>query len=434
MARGRALRVVVVGAGAAGLAAAARLARSGVAVTVLEARDRIGGRIDTRTDAALGLALEHGAEFVHGRPGETLALARRAGARVRTVPERHPQRRGGRLVDATATFAKAQELLEVGPRDDEPFAAALRRHAPGRSHGDAALMAEDFVRGFYLADPRTASSLALARMTRSIEETGETISRVEGGYARILEPLVRAIRAGGGELRLSTAVRELRWRRGAVEARARGIAGGNLPPIAADRAVVTLPVSALRDGDVRFVPALAAKRKAAAALTMGPIVKVLLRFRRPPWLEAKSARLRRLSFLHVARAPVPVFWTLAPIEAPVLVGWAGGPDAERLAGRPEADVLRAAVRSAARGLSLEPGAIEDRLDGASVADWTRDPFARGGYAVFPAGSEGASEVLADSVDGTLFFAGEATAGARAGTVDGAVMTGERAARQVLASR
>jgi glycine/D-amino acid oxidase-like deaminating enzyme len=284
MARPGAPRVVVVGAGAAGLAAAARLSGRGLAVTVLEARHRPGGRIDTRTDAALGIPLEHGAEFVHGRPGETLALARGAGAAVREVPERHHRRRGSRLVDGDEAFSKAQELLALGTRDEEPFAAVRRRAGARRRHGDAAAMAEEFVRGFYLADPRTASSLALARMTRALEETGGAVSRVEGGYARILDPL-----------------------------------------------------------------------------------------------------------------------------------------------------LRAALRSAARGLGLGAAALEDRLDGAAVADWTRDPFAGGGYAVFPTGSEGASEALARSVAGTLFFAGEATAGARAGTVDGALATGERAAREVLGS-
>jgi monoamine oxidase len=88
-------------------------------------------------------------------------------------------------------------------------------------------------------------------------------------------------------------------------------------------------------------------------------------------------------------------------------------------------------RPGRRAARRPPGA--GRGEGAAVADWTRDPFARGGYAVFPTGSAGASEALAESVAGTLFFAGEATAGARAGTVDGALMTGERAARQVLAS-
>jgi monoamine oxidase len=417
-------RALVIGAGAAGLAAAALLRRRGVAVTVVEARDRHGGRVDTRPDPVLGLALDRGAEFVHGRPERTLALARRARARVREVPDRHLLRRGARLGDGRAAFARGQELLALGTRDDEPFAAALARAGKGR--GEAAEMALAFVRGFYLADPRSASSLALARMTEALEEIdGDAVGRVEGGYARVLAPLAGAL--GGAEVRLSTVVEEIRWRPGLVEVRARGPAGSRLAPLRGDRAIVTLPLPALRDGAVRLVPAIPEKRRAAASLAMGAIVKVLLRFRRPPW----APRLRALAFLHVPGAPVPVFWTLAPLEAPVLVGWAGGPDAERLAGRPEQEVLRAALRSAARGLGTRAEALEEVLDAGAVVDWTRDPFARGGYAVFPVGSAGASEALARSVAGTLFFAGEATAGVDAGTVEGAIASGERAAREAL---
>jgi monoamine oxidase len=189
---------------------------------------------------------------------------------------------------------------------------------------------------------------------------------------------------------------------------------------------VTLPVPMLRRGGVRFRPALREKERAAAALAMGPVVKVLLRFREAQWAETGP---RALAFLHVHGAAFPVFWTLAPVRAPVLVGWSGGPDAERLAGLGEEEVVRAALRSAARGLGRPARALEEALDGARAVDWTQDPLARGGYAVFPVGSAGASAALARSVEGTLFFAGEATADASAGTVEGALTSGERAARE-----
>jgi monoamine oxidase len=421
--------VLVLGAGAAGLAAGAALARRTVAVTVLEARQRIGGRVDTRLDPVLGIPVEHGAEFVHGRPARTLELARQAHARLRGVPDRHLRRSARRLSDAGRVFGEAEQLLARGTRDDEPFATVLRR---SRARADVASMARAFVRGFYLGDPRGVSSLALARMTRALDDIGgDAMSRVVDGYGRVLEPLSRAIRGAGGEIRLGASVEEVRWSPAHVELRARGMAGGSLPPVRGDRLVVTLPVSLVRDGSVRFSPPLREKQRAAAALGMGALVKVVLRFRHPPW--ARSRSLRGMSFLHVEGAPFPVLWTLAPLEAPVLVGWSGGPDAAPLAGRRPNDIVRAALRSAAHGLRSTARALEDALDGAAVADWTRDPLARGGYAVFPTGSARAAEALARSVEHTLFFAGEATAGGHAGTVDGALGSGERAAREVLDS-
>ncbi|WP_242342781.1 flavin monoamine oxidase family protein [Anaeromyxobacter terrae] len=425
----RAPHVIVIGAGAAGLAAADLLRRRRVAITLVEARERLGGRIDTRVDPVLGLALEHGAEFVHGRPPRTLALARRARAGIREIPDRHQRPQGGRLVDAGDAFSSAQALLGRGGRDDEAVEASIHRELVGRRARGVSTLARELVRGFYLADPRTASALALARLSRALEQLGgETAHRVVGGYGRILAPLTRGLRGGEGDLRLGTVVEEIRWGRGEVRIRARGRTGARLAPIAGSHAVVTVPLPLLQGDAIRFVPSLpAGKRSAAARLTMGPVVKVLLRFRRPPWAGSG----RRPVFLHVPGAPIPVFWTLAPVDAPVLVGWAGGPSAARVAGRRERDLLRATLRSAARGLGRPQGELEELLDGAAVADWTREPFTRGGYAVFPVGSDGASEALAGSVEGTLFFAGEATAGALAGTVEGALLSGERAAREVL---
>jgi monoamine oxidase len=94
-------------------------------------------------------------------------------------------------------------------------------------------------------------------------------------------------------------------------------------------------------------------------------------------------------------------------------------------------VLRAALASAARGLGRPAAALEEALEGAEVIDWTRDPLARGGYAVFPVGTADAAPALARPVAGTLFFAGEATDGALPGTVEGALRSGERAARELL---
>ncbi len=425
----RRARVIVVGGGAAGLAAAARLA-SRADVTLLEARDRLGGRIDTRVDPVLGIPVERGAEFVHGRPSRTLALAARAGASVVEIPEHHQRSAAGRSSEASDAFSRAQELLTRGRSDEVPFTSVLEDARCDRRFGAAAVeMAREFVGGFYLADPQTASSLALARFTRALDEIdGDVAQRVLDGYACVLAPLLERLRAAAAPIRLSTAVEEIAWSRRHVVVRAVGPAGRRFA-LDGDAAVVTVPTSTLARSALRFRPALPDKRRAAAALPMGPIVKVLLRFRQPLWpVSGREA----LAFLHVPGAPVPVFWTLAPSRAPVLVGWAGGPKAVPLGLQPEHVVVQEALRSAARGLRSTLAALEAVLDGATVVDWTRDPLAGGGYAVFPVGSADAPAALARPVGRTLFFAGEATAGGLAGTVEGALRSGERAADEILA--
>ncbi|HEX9290723.1 MAG TPA: FAD-dependent oxidoreductase, partial [Anaeromyxobacteraceae bacterium] len=92
--------MIVLGAGAAGLAAGRALVRAGLRVLVLEARARAGGRVDTRRDARLGVAVEHGAEFVHGRPRAITRLAREAGVRLREIDGRVVALEHGRLAPA----------------------------------------------------------------------------------------------------------------------------------------------------------------------------------------------------------------------------------------------------------------------------------------------------------------------------------------------
>ncbi|BDG02627.1 flavin monoamine oxidase family protein [Anaeromyxobacter oryzae] len=423
--------VIVIGAGAAGLSAASALRASGVDVLVLEARDRAGGRVDTAIDPLLGVPIERGAEFVHGRPPEVIALARSAGVRLRRIPDRRRVLRGERLVDAAGAFEAGEALLSRRARGDPPVGRVLARaRRRGEASPEAVELAREFTEGFYLADPRDASSAAIARMQRAMAAVGsEAMYRADGGWAALLAPLVSRV-SRGGALRLGAAVEEIRWRPGEVEVRARGPAGGRLPPLRAARAIVTLPVGVLRAGTVSFVPAIPEAARAARALEMGPVVKVVLRFRAPPWEDRGP---RDLVFLHLPRAPVPVFWTIAPIRAPLLVGWAGGPAAVRLGRRDPAGVVAAALRGLAPAFRLTPAALEARVDGATVVDWSRDPLARGGYAVFPAGAADALSTLARPVAGTLFFAGEATDAGLAGTVDGALRSGARAAREVLAT-
>jgi len=423
--------VLVLGAGAAGLAAARELRRAGLAPVVVEARARPGGRVDTRRDPMLGVPLERGAEFVHGRPPGVFALAREAGQRLREVPDGMLVFRGGRTGPAPRTIARSQELL-AGARGDESVAAVLARARRERRAGPEELaLARSFTEGFYLADPRTASAAALARMDRALEGIeGDRSFRADGGWASVLAPLAAEAGRAPGALRLGFTVTRIRWRPGRVVLEGRGPAGGPVAPLAGQRLVVTLPLGVLRAGAVRFSPAPAEAARAWARLEMGPVVKVLLRFRRPPWEERGR---QPFSFLQLPGAPVPVFWTLAPHRAPVLVGWAGGPRALRLSRLGPAGALRAALRGLAPAFGLGTAALDDLLEAAEVVDWNEDPLARGGYAVFPSGAGGAAEALARPVADTLFFAGEATEPDFAGTVDGALRSGVRAARQVVES-
>jgi len=399
--------VLVIGAGAAGLAAAAELARAGRSVLVVEARDRIGGRCLTRRLPGIPAPVELGAEFIHGRPQATLALLRKAN--IAAVDSTRTQRVAldGRLQDVNI-FAQAQRVARRSPKGkDVSFRAFLaRQRLPKLTRTLATMM----VQGFDAADP------ALASAREIVEEwsgggLGLSQPRPQGGYGPLLESLV-----GETKIQLETAVRGVRWKRSSVEVR--GTFRGEPWSAWAPRAVITLPIGVLPS-------LLREKRHALAKLESGPVVRVALAFREAFWEKAHPG----VAFFHSPSAPFPTFWTPLPMHAPLLTCWAGGPKAARMTGSSEKTLLKQALASVR---SVFPDAEEPKAY--LMHDWQADPFARGGYSYVKVGGTGARQALAEPLEETLFFAGEATDTEQSGTVGGALSSGLRAAREVLAGK
>jgi len=206
--------------------------------------------------------------------------------------------------------------------------------------------------------------------------------------------------------------------------------------VVARRAIVTLPLGVLQlpsraPGAVRFTPSLQEKRPALDGLVSGAVIKAALLFRTPFWEELDRARYRGVSFFHSPEAAFPTVWTALPERAPLLIAWAGGPKAARLAGAAAPQIVRQAVTSLKSVFGARAG-IEERLAAAWVHHWQQDPFARGAYSYAAVDGHGARRALAGPLRDTLFFAGEAADyEGEHGTVAGALQSGERAAREVL---
>jgi monoamine oxidase len=200
---------------------------------------------------------------------------------------------------------------------------------------------------------------------------------------------------------------------------------------------MTLPLSILQTPDaVRFEPDLRNKREAAGRLAMGEVIRVTMRFRERFWQSgvpaARNHDLSKLSFLFSHDAEFPTWWSVYPIHVPVLTGWAAGARAERLAKLPEHSIICEALAALARITAEPEHRLRDLLEAAHLHNWQTDPFTRGAYSYIPENAMDAPEQLAAPVEGTLFFAGEATDTVGfEGTVHGAIATGDRAAREVI---
>jgi monoamine oxidase len=382
-------------------------------VLVLEARERIGGRCDTRRMPGVPVPVELGAEFIHGRPRVTFDLLAKAG--LPAIDSTRTQRllHRGKLV-AIEAFSEAQKAVRNRSglkARDLSFAAFLERQT--RVSPLTRMLARMMVEGFDAADPERASAREIVEEWGS-GELGASQMRPLGGYRPLLESLLR----NDVSVKLNSEVREVRWKPGAVVIEGEGFR------VESERAIVTLPLGVLQSGLVRFVPSLETKAAALERLASGPVVRVAMRFAKPFW----EARLPGIAFFHSPQAPFPTFWTPLPMHAPLLTAWAGGPKAARLTGASSDQLLRAALTTVKSVFGRVP-----EVESFYAHDWQADPHARGGYSYVTVGGHAARRALGAPVEKTLFFAGEATdTSGEAGTVAGALQSGVRAARELLA--
>ena len=412
----------VLGAGIAGLAAARRLAEAGKRVLVLEARERVGGRLMTLYPDGEETPVELGAEFVHGRPPELLALLAEAGLEYYETSGEQMRYEDGVLRAAgeqdSGFFSLLGELRES--QEDQSFDAFLAaRQAPARE----ARRARQYVEGFNAADAARIGTRGLARQQAAEDAIeGDRSARLRGGYTRLAEYLHDRVRAAGATVMLGAPVAALTWERGHVS-----VATVDGRVCEARAAVVALPLGVLQAGAVRFTPEPDAALDAARALASGPVQRLVLRFRHRFWAE----RAPGMRFLFTSDQMPTTWWTTEPHPSHLLTGWLGGPGA--LAVEPQA-LLDAGLRSLEQIFSLLQGSLDAELLGWHSHDWQRDPFSMGAYSYVPVGAADAAQRLANGVESTLFFAGEHTdITGHPGTVHGALRSGLRAAEQVLAA-
>ncbi|MGB8909045.1 MAG: NAD(P)/FAD-dependent oxidoreductase, partial [Candidatus Cybelea sp.] len=402
---------------------------------LLEARDRVGGRVWSHPIARSATPAELGAEFIHGPALESMALLRDAGISTVAVDgEGWARSKGGDLQREQRSFAEAASVFDatLALAVDESVDEFLRRFDRDPAEREAAAAARAFVEGFDAADPARASARAIAQEWRSGVDS--TAARPIGGYGHLFEQLRDDCVAAGVRICLSTTVRRISWRPGSVVVDSVD-SEGTSRTVTARTAVVTLPSGVLRhrsdESAVAFDPELPPeKHDALGHIETGHVVKVTLWFRSAFWERIHGERYRDGAFFRNSADPFPTFWTQLPVRSRLVVAWAGGPKAIAIEGLSNAERIERALNGFGRLLG-DPKLASNEFEFGITHDWSRDPLARGAYSYVTVGGEEARAELARSLDETLFFAGEATAtDGQAGTVNGAFETGRRAAMRI----
>jgi len=429
-----------VGAGFAGLGCADTLKQTGIPFIVLEAKDRVGGRVRTEYDLLDGKPIEGGAMMVHGRDASVLRWIEEFGLSAKKVPEF----RGARFF----LRGKLRSALGVALSGLEPLRSSfqtMRKFPKAISHYDgpdltldrfleerrALPTARKFVGAMYAsinaADPEEVSVRGLAEEA-NVESFGLPWAnyQVVEGYGRVAEGRAKSL---GDAVRLRTRVRRIEWSGEGATVQAAGPSGDETLDAAA--VVVTVSLGVLKGNAIAFVPDLPPETRAAIeAIGFGHADKILLVF--------DSSVQRSVLGKATSIASTEGSWYFFPYhgrkDMPVVVeGFLSGRRAMQLSGRPQPEVVDEILREF-EGMTRRTD-LRSHLLAARYVDWSADPDVRGGY-TFPKMGGGMDQrrILSEPVEGVLFFAGEAAqAAGDYATVHGALDSGERAAHEVWQS-
>lgn len=413
---------------------------------VIEARERIGGRVFTQRIPGCDVPIELGAEFIHGRPREILDPLERAGVELTEVSGENWCFWDGHLSPCDF-WSQVEEVLEKmdDSEPDESFLAFLDRcygHPKNQAERKVRERALGYVSGFNAADPAVVGVHWLAQEARAEKRIEADHSyRARNGYADLLDVFQKQMEASGVRLRPATVVERVKWRAGNAEVRVHDRGGSSTLEV--PRVLITLPLPLLKAragerGSVEFAPSFPERKLAALdKMEMGKVIRIVLRFRERFWEKMQprgfdGSNLAGMSFLFSQDEYFPTWWTRMPRVSPVITGWAPFRSAERLSGQSRSFVIERSLKSLSTVLQMSKRELEGMLEGAYFHDWQLDPCSGGAYSYGKVGAVEAQKILAEPLDDTLFFAGEATdTTGNNGTVNGAIASGQRAAKQIL---
>ena len=423
--------ILIIGAGAAGLTALRQLTQAGRGVLCLEARDRIGGRILTVHDPFSPLPIELGPEFIHGRPPETWDLVREANLLVYDCAENAVHMNAGTVEDGSDAWEQVEEITKemqrVAATGEDPTFQDLIKNTPFSKK--AKRWATGYVEGFNAARKEIVGVASLALDARAADAIdGERNFRIASGYDSIPNRLLIGVRNISSHLRLNTIVEAVNWKPGSASVRVRSAVTGETSTIQARCLIVTVPLGVLQR--MPFEPEPTQVLLVARALRFGQVMRVVFRFSNAWWEE--NGELADAGFWFSQEPCFPTWWTTLPVRAPLLTGWSAGPHADQLLGLPGPEIIKRALEDLSHLTSYPLDRVKGCLEAVYFHNWHDDPFTGGAYSYVPAGALHHRQALAQPVENTLFFAGEATElNGHSATVHGAIATGCRAAQQVL---
>lgn len=406
--------VIVIGAGIAGISAARDLARGGKRVILLEARDRVGGRIHTNRERG---TVEAGAEFIHGENASTWEYVEELGLKTEIAgPENADSYRlfgekGGIRRDTDELYKRfrmSDDTLAIYDGPDVSIAEYFKKNVTDEEA--AFYKVREIASDIESADPGLLSVRSVVHEDR-LSTSGGRNFWIPSGYSDVVTGVSRGL-----DIRLRHRVVRIRWTEGKVDVECE-----NGAHFTAARLVFTIPIGVLKRCPPEFLPALPVSfENAVKAIGFGNASKMTL------WM---SGAIPDFHFLATPGA-VGHWWQRKFGAETVIVGFAGGLLADALVRLGEKAAIQAGIDDLADGLG---GAVRHMIVHARHFTWSDDPYSYGSYSFPTVGMEDTRDVLQKPIENTIFYCGEATnTRGHPGMVHGALEEGKRVAREILA--
>ncbi|MBL4675601.1 MAG: FAD-dependent oxidoreductase [Mucilaginibacter sp.] len=423
--------VLIIGAGVAGLMAAHLLSKAGKKVTVLEARNRTGGRINTVNNESFFKETELGAEFVHGDLPVTLALLQEADISYRSANAEMWRYKDGRFDENSMVIEDWDMLMQRldEQQEDIPVWDFIEQHFPGERYEELRNSVWSYVSGYDTADPRNASTFALRNEWE--HEEMEAQHRVQGGYCNMISYLSHSCKNNGGEVFLNAVVKHINWRPGHVV-----ITLTDGAVYEAEKLIIAVPLGVLQaeageTGAIHFEPSIGSHTTAIQQMGFGAVIKLLFAFEDAFWLDVDHVNIDKMGYLF-SEEEIPTWWTQVPDQSKILTGWVGGPAAWDKAGKTDIEIRDEGLQSLANIFKIDTDELKGKLIAYRIMNWTADPFTRGSYAYDKVETAQSRKVLGKPVEDTIYFAGEYLySGTAMGTVEAALSSGKIVAEKIL---
>ncbi len=417
--------IIVIGAGAAGLMVAYELSKHNNQVIVLEAKNRLGGRVFTLDDNNFSQPIETGAEFIHGNLPVTISLLKEASISYHAINDTMFHLEKGKF-NKQKNFAEDWNKLMKQMHDlkeDMPLADFLHTFFKDEKYASLINSVKNFAGGFDLAEISTASTKALYREWS--EDMGVQY-RVDGGYKLLIDHLQAQCKKNGCIIHTDCCAKKINWQKNEVN-----ILTMCSRIFKSNQLIITVPASVLQanansEDYIEFHPAIPQHIEAAKNIGFGAVIKIILQFSENFWNQKKEA-----GFI-LTDEEIATWWSQLPVKNSILTGWVGGEKAMALKEKTDAEILDKALQSLSNAFNISVEELKYKLKASKITNWCKEPDINGGYSFNTIKTVEARKVLRQPVNETIFFSGEALfEGTPGGTVEAALSAAKETALQVL---